>query len=1302
MVTSMNKVLASFLVAFLGIAHAQTLELKTRQRLEKPKGSGKYDVSEKTVQWEAKKTAIVICDMWDQHWCQGATERVAEMAPAMNDVVRLARNRGLLIVHAPSDTMEFYKDAPQRRRAREAPTSASSVKIDRWKRLDREREGPFPIDDSDGGCDDQPPCKGGPPYPWKRQIATIQIASEDAISDNGQEIYNLFQQRGIDNVIVMGVHANMCVLGRSFAIRQMVLLGKNVLLMRDLTDTMYNSRMKPFVNHFRGTDLVVEHIEKFWCPSITSTAFTGKAAFRFKADLMEVASIPTEAQTQENFRPKTIDDIAGSEAVREHMRRFEGRGQTVEAGKGATPVSAQDALKLFKLAEGFEMSLVASEPDVRQPLCINFDERGRMWVVQYLQYPYPAGLKVIKYDEHLRAVFDKVPEAPPHHVPGADKVTIFEDTDGDGHFESHKDFVSGLNIATSALPGRGGVWVLNPPCLLFYPDKDRDDVPDGPPEVCLSGFGLEDTHAVANSLTWGPDGWLYGAQGSTCTATIRGIRFLGQAIWRYHPVTREFELFAEGGGNTFCVEFDRKGRLYSGTNWGNERGLYFVQGGYYVKGWGKHGPLTNPHAYGFFNHMPHRGDEARFSHSFIVYEGGALPEKYFGQMFAIVPLHNRVQVAELIPDGSCYRTHDLERCVETSDKWFRPVDIKTGPDGAIYLADWYDIRLTHVDPRDNWDRSNGRIHRLATKGTTPVKSFDLSRMSSDELIGVLSHSNKWFRQQALRIFGDRRDKSVAPQLAKMVNEEKGQLALEALWALNLSGGFDEDFALRQLNHSDEYVRMWTVRLLGDARHVSTTIQKALVELARTEKQVQVRSQLASSAKRLPGKDALPIIYELLRHEEDIEDPHIPLLLWWAIENKTITDRGQVLSLFNTASAWQERMIARHIMHRLVQRYAAEGRQDDLHTVASLMNKAPNPVERERLLMAVGEAFKGRKMENVPVALRKAIAATGGKSDPSVILVKLRLGVGSAEDLTYALKLVRDDNEKEKTQRLDFIQALGEAGKSEAVTPLLGASRTSRSHSVRKAALQALQNFDDAQIGREILAAYPTLPSEQGVRSQAIAVLSKRTEWSLALLKAVEANSLHRSEIAFESLERIKLHDDPEINQLVQKLWGNTRRTPAELQQRMEAVTRIVNNGTGDETRGKQLFSTVCATCHKLHGEGQAIGPDLTGYERDNFDFILLAIIDPNAGIREEYTNFELETQDGLLLTGYIKERADQSVTIEDGQQGQVTVAKSKIKSLRASALSRMPEGLLDPMDDQQIRDLFAYLRSHGRLAVKAK
>ena len=273
-------------------------------------------------------------------------------------------------------------------------------------------------------------------------------------------------------------------------------------------------------------------------------------------------------------------------------------------------LSPQDELKRFKTRPGLAVDLVASEPQVRQPVCINFDERGRMWVVQYIQYPLPAGVKVVEYDQYLRAKFDKVPPPPPHQFRGSDKITILEDVDSNGSFRKVKTFMDGLNIATSALPGRGGrfpgdygVWVLNPPYLLFYPDKDHKDVPDGDPIVHLSGFGLEDTHAVANNLTWGPDGWLYGCQGSTCTAHVkaelsgdsRTTDFLGQAIWRYHPETHRFEIFAEGGGNTFGLEFDDAGRAYSGTNWGGGyRGLHYVQGGYYLKSWGKHGPLNQP------------------------------------------------------------------------------------------------------------------------------------------------------------------------------------------------------------------------------------------------------------------------------------------------------------------------------------------------------------------------------------------------------------------------------------------------------------------------------------------------------------------------------------------------------------------------------------------------------------------------------------------------------------------------------------------------------------------------------------
>ncbi|MEX2167795.1 MAG: cysteine hydrolase family protein [Pirellulales bacterium] len=267
------------------------LQLSTRSR-QAADGSSKYVVAEKTVEWQPERTALVVIDMWDDHWCKGAAARVVELAGPMNAVIAEARERGIFVVHCPSTCVDFYADTPQRQRAIDAPFAKTPVPLaekERWGTAwcwpDAAREGDLPIDDSDMGCDCAEKCTIS--APWKRQIPTIDIAEQDAITDNGQELYNLLAEREIDNVLVMGVHLNMCVLGRPFAIRQLTYLGKNVLLVRDMTDTMYNSQMRPQVDHFTGTDLVVEHVEKHWCPSILSTDLIGGEPFRFQEDRRE-------------------------------------------------------------------------------------------------------------------------------------------------------------------------------------------------------------------------------------------------------------------------------------------------------------------------------------------------------------------------------------------------------------------------------------------------------------------------------------------------------------------------------------------------------------------------------------------------------------------------------------------------------------------------------------------------------------------------------------------------------------------------------------------------------------------------------------------------------------------------------------------------------------------------------------------------------------------------------------------------------------------------------------------------------
>jgi nicotinamidase-related amidase len=236
-------------------------------------GSGDVEVVERVLAWDAKETAVVLCDVWDSHWCAGARRRLDAMVPRMNEVVKRVRSQGGLIVHAPSDTMKFYENAPQRRLAMGAPRAEPPSLMKGWNHLDPTCEGPLPIDDSDGGCDCEPQCgmSKGAPWPWTRQHPGIEVMEGDAVTDNGQEVFNLFKQRGIKQVLVIGVHTNMCVLGRSFAIRQLVRWNFDVALVRDLTDTMYNPRKPPRVSHDKGTELVVAHVERYWCPTVVST-----------------------------------------------------------------------------------------------------------------------------------------------------------------------------------------------------------------------------------------------------------------------------------------------------------------------------------------------------------------------------------------------------------------------------------------------------------------------------------------------------------------------------------------------------------------------------------------------------------------------------------------------------------------------------------------------------------------------------------------------------------------------------------------------------------------------------------------------------------------------------------------------------------------------------------------------------------------------------------------------------------------------------------------------------------------------
>ncbi|MFM7748947.1 MAG: PVC-type heme-binding CxxCH protein, partial [Opitutaceae bacterium] len=752
--------------------------------------------------------------------------------------------------------------------------------------------------------------------------------------------------------------------------------------------------------------------------------------------------------------------------VAEFVRNFKPGGQDLTGQ--ARLLSPEEAVRAMKLPAGYAAELVASEPVIRQPIDLRFDERGRLWVVEYLQYPFPAGLTVTSYDQYIRAEFNRVPPPPPRHTRGADRISILEDRDGDGKFEAHKVFVDGLNLATSVLPGDGGVWVLISPYLLFYPDRDGDDVPDGDPEVHLAGFGLEDTHSLATNLHWGPDGWIYGATGSTTNLDIQGITLLGQGIWRYHPGTKVFEVFAEGGGNTFSFEFDRFGRAFSGTNNGATRGLHYAQGATYVKGWTKHGPAMNPFIFGFFEHMRHEGYSQRFPQTFIVYESDTLPALN-GQVVVGMSLTNRVQASQLIPDTSTFRTVDRDALITTEDKGFRPVDIEQGPDGAIYVADWTDLRLSHLNPADTWDKTHGRIFRIvpADRKLPPVR--DLRRLSSAELIATLASPNRELREQARHLLARHPD-AIGETLRTLVRDN-APAALEAFWVLNLRGELGEPALRAALRHPDAHVRRWAVRLLGDTNSVQAPTAAALASLASAEPDVEVRSQLAGSAKRLPAGQAMPVIRALLRRDEDASDLHLPLLVWWALESKAMTGREEILGLVRDPAVWRSPLFRSHVAERLGMRFTADQGPRKHYTLRQgvysawiidraneylsrnldfcgrLLEAAPGAAEAELLLQGMARGLTGPKVDSVPPLLREQVVAawSGARHSSDLIAFAARLGLPGAPE--EALARVRDPKLKEdELQRL--LDVLASLRVPEARTLLLGALQAEKNETKR--------------------------------------------------------------------------------------------------------------------------------------------------------------------------------------------------------------------------------------------------------------
>ncbi len=1021
-------------------------------------------------------------------------------------------------------------------------------------------------------------------------------------------------------------------------------------------------------------------------------------SYSFLLRLLVLSSLLLVERGSSEDTPKPAPtEVAGSQQALDVIRSYPGRGALAD---GSKPTPPQEAMKTFRVREGLALDLVAAEPDVEQPLFLTWDSKGRLWAALYRQYQFPAGLKIVEYDDHLRARFDKMPPPPPLGDRGADIIRVFEDKDGDGNFDSHKDVITGLNIATSVAVGAGGIWVANPPYLLFYPDANGDDVPDSDPIVKLSGFGIEDTHAVMNSIQWGPDGWLYGANGSTTTGKVvdpasgKTIAWQGQMIWRFDPATDRFEIFAEGGGNTFSLEIDAAGQVFSGTNGGKTRGMFYPQGSYGTKSWGKHGPLTNPYAFGYFEHMKSEGDERRFPQTFTIEEGGLFGKDLAGRVIAANSLQNVVWASRLERDGSTYRTVDEENPIESSDRWFRPVYAGLGIDGAVYFADWYDSRLSHVRPIDDWHKTSGRIYRLRPKDKEPrYKEGDLTKLASRDLIALFSHPNRVVRRRAELELGWRGDRSVNPELIELVDSASGQESLEALWALNLLGGLSDDLAQKWLTHPEASIRRWVVRLIGDRRKAQPELATALADLALAEKDVQVRVQLAASAKRLPDAIAMGMIDGLVRHEEDLTDPHQPLMIWWALEAHAESARSAVEKWISNSEVWQRSLFREVLAPRLMKRYAIAGGEKNFGSAAALLTAAPDQKIQSVLLEALQSSFEGLPLPSLPESLTKALHDFSAQLGDSGLVLRLKSGDATARKEAYQAML----NESIPVSvRSEIIRQLGAAHDHDAVAPMLKILGFKEDHALKRVALQTLARFDDETIAKGILSRYgSTLPDEQGVRTTAERVLAGRLPWALLMMDAVDRAAIKDRDLSPEIVHLMMEHKNSDLDGRIRRHWPGIMDGSGGIDVDAESarIRSVLTAGNGDAIRGKQVYEARCAACHKLFGEGQSIGPELTGYERQNLDFWLPSILNPSLELREGYLNYVVTMKDGRKISGFVAEQEPRTVTLRDLAGQASVIDRSEIASLEASPVSIMPPGLLVGLSDGELRDFFAYLMS---------
>jgi len=950
-------------------------------------------------------------------------------------------------------------------------------------------------------------------------------------------------------------------------------------------------------------------------------------------------------------------------------------------GRDAKSLTPAQAVAAMTLIDGFTVNAWAAEPMVTQPMAFCWDDRGRLWVAENRDY------------ESRVHGFSNA---------GDSRILILEDTDRDGVADSRKVFLEGITFPSAIAVGFDGVFIGAPPNLLFVPDRDGDDKADlAEIEVRLTGWGIQDRHETLNSLHWGPDGWLYGLQGYATSSKVRkpsgkgrlykhkepfpediltgdGVDING-GVWRYHPTKDLFEIVAHGFSNPWGIDHDAKGQLLVSACviphlW------HVIPGGIYHRQGGQH---FNPYVYSDIKTIAdHRHRSAHGGAR--VYLSDAFPASHQGRIF-MANIHEHAVLSDvLVRRGSGFSAHHGDDFLMANNAQWIGFSLEIGPDGALYVLDWHD---GDICGQDVVHQETGRIFRITPKASLAEqwdgRYSDLRKMTDAQLVELQTSRSAWHARRGRVILQNRAVKGALQaathdQLRRMFRSDANpDWRLRAMWALHVTGGWTPDALIEALADSDEYIRAWAVQLLCEDRSPSPMAIEKFTRMAREDPSPVVRLYLASALQRMDHGARWNIAPELMMREEDAGDHNLPKMLWLGVE--PLVKDNPALALERAARS-NIPLVTQFIARRTVDSDAA-GALDAL--VAAI---GRTPKMQISLLEGMRDGIEGRVDLPAPSNWARVYERLK-RSDAQVarLAEDVAQQFGDTEAARRNLATVRSRTASLE-QRRRALQILTVQRRPQLVPELPAVLDDQK---LRVDAIRAMAAFDDELLGKLLIERYKTL--SLGEKSEAIQTLSSRRRYGRLLTEALAKRVVPRSDVpAYLARQLLRVVGTGFI-----EVWGPVERSATEEKAyaRYRGLLTDTAISRANVQNGRAVFQRACGPCHKMYGEGGTLGPDITGSNRANLDYLLFNVLEPNSEVQDAYKMVVVTTRDGRTYTGTVVAETERQVTLRVVGRDAAVINTSDIQSREATPVSMMPPGLFATLTDAEVIDLVAYLRT---------